>query len=65
MRRPLVTCHICGKKVRRDRIQLDHLIPLSKGGPHTYENLAVSHPYCNQSRGDGRLPAQLRLRIEA
>jgi len=59
------TCHICGKKVRRDRIQLDHLIPLSKGGPHTYENLAVSHPYCNQSRGDGRLPAQLRLRIEA
>lgn len=54
-------CHICGKKVPRHRVELDHLIPLSKGGPHTYENLAVAHPVCNRRRKDGRLPAQLLL----
>ncbi len=53
-------CHICGRKVTR-RIELDHLVPLSKGGAHTHDNLAVSHRSCNASRGAGRLPAQLLL----
>lgn len=53
-------CHICGTRVV-GRVELDHLVPLSKGGDHTHANLAVSHPYCNRSRADGRLPAQLLL----
>lgn len=53
-------CHICGKKVTRD-ITLDHLIPLSEGGPHTMANLRVAHRSCNSKRRDGRTDAQLLL----
>jgi len=53
-------CHICKKKVNPKSWHLDHLIPLSKGGEHTYQNVAVAHPFCNLSRGN-RGAAQLRL----
>jgi 5-methylcytosine-specific restriction endonuclease McrA len=55
-------CHICRKKVSREDMSLDHLIPLACGGPHIPENLAVAHRRCNSRRGVGRMiPAQLRL----
>lgn len=54
-------CHICGKKIKRTDLALDHLIPLSKGGPHTSSNLASAHLSCNAKRGPGRIPAQLLL----
>lgn len=54
-------CHICGKKPPRHLIDLDHLIPVSKGGPHTADNLRVACRSCNRSRGPGRKPAQLLL----
>lgn len=54
-------CHLCGKRCTRAEIHLDHLIPLSDGGTHAPENLAVACAACNLKRGAGRLPAQLRL----
>ena len=54
-------CHICGKRVSEKRWSMDHLVPLSKGGPHTFANVALAHLKCNQRRGVDRLPAQLRL----
>lgn len=54
-------CHICRKKAPQRGFHLDHLIPLSKGGEHTHDNVAVAHASCNARRGAGRLPAQLRL----
>ena len=54
-------CHLCDRKVPRHAFHLDHLIPLSKGGPHTAQNLRVAHPSCNVRRKDGKLPAQLLL----
>jgi 5-methylcytosine-specific restriction endonuclease McrA len=54
-------CHICGRKVSRKAFHVDHLIPRSKGGPTVPANLAIAHPFCNQSRSAGRIPAQLRL----
>jgi 5-methylcytosine-specific restriction endonuclease McrA len=44
-------CHICGKKVDPNRWHLEHIVPLSKGGEHSYRNVAVSHPECNLSKG--------------
>ena len=55
------TCHICHKRVTRKNWSLDHLNPLSKGGSHTPENVALAHRRCNSKRGAGRIPAQLRL----
>ena len=55
-------CHICGKKVTEKTWSLDHLIPLSKGGTHIPENVALAHFACNTKRNVGNhIPAQLRL----
>lgn len=44
-------CVICGAT---ERLSLDHVIPFSKGGPDTVENLRVLCRYCNSRRGAGR-----------
>jgi 5-methylcytosine-specific restriction endonuclease McrA len=54
-------CHICGKRVTFERMTLDHLVPVSKGGEHVALNVRIAHGSCNSSRGAGRLPAQLIL----
>lgn len=53
-------CHICGKKVDPKKWHMDHLIPLSRGGEHSYRNVAVAHPLCNNRRYNNG-PAQLLL----
>lgn len=54
-------CGICGGKVTRATWSLDHVIPLSKGGPHTYANVVLAHRACNVKRGVDRLPVQASL----
>lgn len=54
-------CHICREAVPLEGFTLDHLIPISKGGPHCPSNVAVAHRSCNSRRYDGRIPAQLLL----
>jgi 5-methylcytosine-specific restriction endonuclease McrA len=54
-------CHLCKKKVTRRTWSHDHLVPLSKGGDHTYINVALAHQRCNSKMGVARIPAQLRL----
>lgn len=52
------TCHLCGEPVKRppwsselDDATIDHLIPVSKGGSHTWANVALAHFMCNTLRG--------------
>lgn len=40
-------CYLCNKEVNPNDWWLEHKIPLSRGGSHTYDNVAVSHPGCN------------------
>lgn len=54
-------CHICGKRVAKRELSLDHLIPVSKGGPHVATNVRIAHRLCNVRRGVDRIPAQLLL----
>lgn len=53
-------CHICRRKCDPANWHLDHIVPLSRGGEHSYRNVAVSHPRCNERRHASG-PAQLRL----
>jgi 5-methylcytosine-specific restriction endonuclease McrA len=46
------TCYICGKRVEKKVLQIDHVLPLAKGGPHTYENLRVACALCNCRKSD-------------
>lgn len=45
-------CHICKLPVSIEDYQIDHIIPVSKGGPHTKNNVATSHARCNQQKGN-------------
>lgn len=49
--RDQATCHICGKRCQPVEIHLDHVIPLSKGGPHTKANVRVACASCNIRKG--------------
>lgn len=31
---------------------IDHIIPMAKGGPHTWDNVQVAHIICNSYKGD-------------
>ena len=31
---------------------IDHIVPMAKGGPHTWENVQVAHIICNSEKGD-------------
>jgi 5-methylcytosine-specific restriction endonuclease McrA len=54
-------CGICGGKVTRNNWSHDHIIPLSLGGSHTYDNTVLAHLECNVKRGVGRLAVQVPL----
>lgn len=44
-------CGICGEDVDPLAFHVDHVIPLSRGGEHSYANTQVAHPSCNLSKG--------------
>lgn len=67
-------CGICGDLVDPDlkwpdtaSASLDHIVPLSKGGPHSRGNTRCSHLHCNTSRGNaydgGIVEEQLSLLV--
>lgn len=55
-----VNCYLCGKRIPLGERHVDHIIPLSKGGPHTAANLAIAHASCNDSKGT-KLPSEVGL----
>lgn len=44
-------CGICGTSVDPSDWHLDHIVPLALNGPHTSDNVQVTHPSCNLSKG--------------
>lgn len=54
-------CGICGRRVSRMNWSIDHVVPLSQGGEHTYTNVVLAHKRCNSKRGAGYLPVQPSL----
>jgi hypothetical protein len=50
IRRDGLVCHLCGRSVSRSNVHFDHVIPLSKGGNHTADNIKVAHARCNLSK---------------
>ena len=45
-------CYYCSEIHSTKTLHFDHIIPLSRGGPHSVENLCASCPSCNMSKND-------------
>ncbi|MDR2458182.1 MAG: HNH endonuclease [Clostridiales Family XIII bacterium] len=46
------TCYICGKEFSERHLSIDHIIPLSRGGKNTWENMITCCLKCNWKKGD-------------
>src|SRR4051794_24270002 len=46
------TCQYCGS---RSNLTVDHVIPRSKGGPSSWDNIVASCAPCNRRKGDHHL----------
>jgi 5-methylcytosine-specific restriction endonuclease McrA len=51
-----------GKKLRRDEATIDHVIPQSRGGQHTWENLALTAKEINSKKGN-KLNNEIGLKL--
>jgi len=54
------TCQYCGMQTRE--LTIDHVVPKSRGGNHTWENLVSACRPCNHRKG-GRLMAETRMTL--
>src|SRR5215203_5956768 len=52
------TCQYCGHE--RGNLTVDHVIPRSKGGTSTWDNIVTCCAPCNRRKGD-RLPKQAKM----
>jgi len=53
------TCYLCGNPIDRFRrcpdwhaATIEHLVPLAKGGTHTWDNVVPAHYRCNMNKSD-------------
>lgn len=52
VRRDNYTCQRCGKHLRDDEVEFDHIIPLAKGGSSEEHNIRLTCYDCNRDKSD-------------
>jgi len=57
-------CQYCGKKFQTSELSLDHVVPRSRGGGTTWNNVVCCCVRCNVRKG-GRLPSEAGMRLIA
>lgn len=55
-------CQYCGRHVAFHQFQIEHIIPRSRGGENTWENLVVACARCNKTKRD-RTPEEAGMRL--
>jgi 5-methylcytosine-specific restriction endonuclease McrA len=55
-------CQYCGIRFPRAKLNLDHVIPRSRGGLTTWENIVTSCHECNRRKG-GLLPEEAGIKL--
>jgi 5-methylcytosine-specific restriction endonuclease McrA len=56
-------CQYCSKKLNRKRFTVDHVVPRSKGGKSSWENLVACCSKCNTHKGD-KSPKEAGLKLK-
>jgi len=57
----MAVCYYCQKHCLSGDIHFDHIVPLSKGGAHSVENLCVSCATCNLTKKAKPIHAWIRI----
>ena len=57
-------CMYCGRSYSRQLLTRDHVVPLSRGGRDTWENVVCACFHCNSRKG-GRTPQQASMPLLA
>jgi 5-methylcytosine-specific restriction endonuclease McrA len=60
--RDLNRCQYCGRKFPTTELSLDHVIPRSRGGETSWENIVCSCVKCNVKKG-GRTPQEANMHL--
>ena len=55
-------CQYCGDRKARSELNLDHVVPRSRGGMTTWENIVCACLECNRLKG-GRTPEEAGMRL--
>jgi hypothetical protein len=55
-------CQYCGERKARSELNLDHVVPRSRGGMTTWENIVCACLECNRLKG-GRTPEEAGMRL--
>jgi len=55
-------CQYCGCRLSRGDLNLDHVVPRSRGGTSTWDNVVCSCCRCNRVKG-GRTPEEAGMRL--
>jgi 5-methylcytosine-specific restriction endonuclease McrA len=55
-------CQFCGQRFASEDLTFDHVIPRSRGGKTTWENIVTACVPCNKSKSD-RTPAEAKMRL--
>lgn len=55
-------CQYCGRSYPNHQLSLDHVLPKSRGGPTSWENVVCSCVTCNTRKG-GRTPQEARMHL--
>jgi 5-methylcytosine-specific restriction endonuclease McrA len=56
------TCGYCGRSLKDKELTVDHVVPKSRGGPWSWENLVTCCPECNQRKGN-RTPREAGMEL--
>jgi len=57
------TCQYCGQKPPASQLTMDHVNPVVKGGPKSWENIVTACRPCNLKKG-GRTPEEAGMRLK-
>lgn len=55
-------CQYCGNKFKSDELNIEHILPKSRGGQNTWENLAAACISCNRKKGN-RTPSEAGMKL--
>jgi 5-methylcytosine-specific restriction endonuclease McrA len=56
------TCQYCGRQFPERELTMEHVQPVSKGGPNTWENVVLACAQCNRHKAN-RTPAEAGMHL--